>query len=214
MNTGALTPGCDAARPPLAVDPGPTAWLRLGRYERRRQRLLAARAQGHHILDVGYAAMPNPHLPASNRRVTGIDRVAPSAPDDYDQHLVGDIFSLRPLSGQQRYDTIIAGEFIEHLENPYALVRELAGSLNPGGRLILSTPNPLSFPVLLCEWLRSRRYFFDPEHTYYFSPRWMTRLLERAGYGVIEVAAVGLWPYGLPCPVGFSYQVIYVAARC
>ena len=83
----------------------------------------------------------------------------------------------------------------------------------PSGRLILSTPNPVSLPVILFEWLRSTRRFYTSDHTYYFTPRWVARLLERSPFRLEETAGVGIWPFGLPCPVGLSYQVLYVASN-
>lgn len=38
-------------------------------------------------------------------------------------------------------DVAIAMDIVEHLENPFQLLRELARILRPGGRAILSTPN-------------------------------------------------------------------------
>jgi len=42
------------------------------------------------------------------------------------------------------FDAIMCLECIEHLENPYHLMREMARLLKPGGMLVLSTPNVLS----------------------------------------------------------------------
>ena len=39
------------------------------------------------------------------------------------------------------FDGIVSIETIEHLENPWSFVRELARLLRPGGFLVLSTPN-------------------------------------------------------------------------
>jgi 2-polyprenyl-3-methyl-5-hydroxy-6-metoxy-1,4-benzoquinol methylase len=41
----------------------------------------------------------------------------------------------------QRFQAIIASEIIEHLENPRHFARECHKILEPGGRLVLSTPN-------------------------------------------------------------------------
>lgn len=45
------------------------------------------------------------------------------------------------LAYAQRFRAIIASEIIEHLENPRHFARECFKLLEPGGRLILSTPN-------------------------------------------------------------------------
>ena len=144
----------------------------------------------------------------------GVDLNQPTTPSGYEEELVGNVFALAELLPGRRFDTIICGEFIEHIENPYELLRTLREVLSPGGRLLMSTPNPLGFPVVALEYLRSRTFFYTKEHVYYFSPRWAERLLERCGFSVREVAPVGLWlPVGfVPFPiVSLSYQVIYVA---
>jgi 2-polyprenyl-3-methyl-5-hydroxy-6-metoxy-1,4-benzoquinol methylase len=43
------------------------------------------------------------------------------------------------------FDAACCIEVIEHVENPWALFRELAAIVRPGGRLLLSTPNVTSF---------------------------------------------------------------------
>jgi SAM-dependent methyltransferase len=109
---------------------------------------------------------------------------------------------------------VICGELIEHVERPYDLMRSIRRVLEPGGRLVLSTPNPVAWPTLLAELLRSRRYFYTSEHAFYFTPRWLVRVLERTGYVVARELAVGLYlPGGVVpwCPVVLSYQVVYVA---
>jgi SAM-dependent methyltransferase len=44
----------------------------------------------------------------------------------------------------KKYDLIIAIELIEHIENPFHFIREIAKSLNPNGQVILTSPNILS----------------------------------------------------------------------
>jgi 2-polyprenyl-3-methyl-5-hydroxy-6-metoxy-1,4-benzoquinol methylase len=173
--------------------------------------MLAQRAAGCEVLDVGYAQLPNRFLLEDGRRVTGVDLSEPQLRTGYDAHIAGDIFSLRDLDGHKKYDSIVMGEFIEHVERPYDLLRYLSESIKDGGTLIASTPNPLGFPVIAFELGLSRKYFYTTEHTYYFSPRWMVRALEASGYRLISLAGVGLWPFGLWCPIAASYQVMYVA---
>lgn len=42
----------------------------------------------------------------------------------------------------RRFDTIVAMALIEHLREPAAWVAEISKLLKPGGRIILTTPNP------------------------------------------------------------------------
>jgi SAM-dependent methyltransferase len=174
--------------------------------------MLAQMARGTTVLDVGYAQQPNPYLGRFHR--VGIDLNAP-APDrtvHYDEELVGDINDIERILPGRRFDTILCGEVIEHVENPYALLRNLKPLLAPQGRLLVSTPNPLAPPVVLAEYLRSKKYFYTADHLHYFLPRWVARIFAVSGYELDAVRPVGLWSpwFTIPwVPVTLSYQVIY-----
>lgn len=183
------------------------------RYEDRRLRLLAAEAVGDSVLDIGYAHWPNPHLGRFYRVGLDLNRPRTDHATRYDEEIVGDVRSVFEAVGGRRFHTIICGELIEHLENPYQLLRDLRPLLRDDGRLLVSTPNPLAIPVVVAELFRLRRYFYSQEHLYYFLPRWVERLFQATGYEVMKLRGVGLWtPLGaMPlCPTALSYQVIYV----
>ena len=42
----------------------------------------------------------------------------------------------------ERFDTVAALAFIEHVDDPAAYVRRFAGFLEPGGKIVLTTPHP------------------------------------------------------------------------
>ena len=117
------------------------------------------------------------------------------------------------LVADQRFDTVLMGELIEHLERPYETLRSVRNYIVPCGSLILSTPNPLGIPAVFAEYLCLRRFYYTHHHAFYFSPRWMWRLLERSGYKVIKTVGCGASIGGgwLPAPMSLSYIVIYVA---
>lgn len=183
-------------------------------YEDRRLRRIAELCTGSTVLDVGYAQQPNKYLRGHR---TGID-LTPSKNTavTYDEEIVGDVATLSERFPGRTFDTIICAELIEHLENPYALLRATHELLSKDGRLIVSTPNPLAFPVVVAELLRLKRFFYTRDHLYYFLPRWVERLFEATGFTVEKVEGVGLWTPFVSLPIGppsLSYQVIYVGRR-
>ena len=185
--------------------------LRSALYEQRRLRLIAKEVRGPDVLDVGYADIPNRHL--SPFRTVGLDIAPPSEPSGYAEEILGSAFELDAALGERQFDDIVCGEFIEHLEDPYAFLRSLHPFLRRGGRLIISTPNPLGFPLVVFEALRLKRFFYAADHKFVLTPRWVERLLNGSGYELVKVRSVGmsLLVAALPCPAALSYQLIYVA---
>jgi len=82
----------------------------------------------------------------------------------------------------QTFDVIVAGEVIEHVVNPGALLTNLRRHLNESGRLILTTPhaffclNPLT---ALLSW-QSRKW--HPDHVAWFEPYVLSGMLRKTGY--------------------------------
>jgi len=179
----------------------------------RRLRLIAEHVVGDNVLDIGYAALPNPYLQKCHR--VGYDKIEkPNDTISYEEHIIGDVYDISEKLKGREFSTIICGELIEHLENPYQFLRELRPLLHCDGRLIISTPNPFGFPVFLAELFRFKRFFFTQDHAYYFLPRWVDRMLDRSGFKLLKSKGVGLWlPIGVipHVPLILSYQIIYIS---
>lgn len=187
-------------------------------YEDRRLRLIARSVHGSRIADLGYAHLPNPYLVSEGRTIVGVDLVDPTGRSGYDEEIQGDVMSMAPPNIP--FDTVVAGELLEHLESPYDFLRRIRGLLSDTGTLVLSTPNPLGVPMVFYELFNSRRRFYARDHTFSFPPRWVARLLDDTGYSLERLVPVGLWNPLVPIPWApptISYQVIYLAkatARC
>lgn len=85
----------------------------------------------------------------------------------------------------QKFDTIVAGEIIEHLENPGRFLRTMRKHLADDGVLILTTPNPFAAHHLWKIW-RYGRPSVHREHTCWFDPITLDQLLRRTGLEPVE----------------------------
>ncbi|MCK6528509.1 class I SAM-dependent methyltransferase [Myxococcota bacterium] len=182
--------------------------------ETRRLRLMAERARGDRLLDIGFAQIPNHFLRGA--QVVGFDLVSRPAEPPYTRTVAGDAAHMTDLLPASAFDTVLAGEIVEHVDDPYRFLRDCRTLLAPGGRLVLSTPNPLHPPIWLAEWLRLPRFYYTREHRHYILPRWVHRMLDLSGFVPVEDVPVGFMvPLGhkpaIPCLLPLSYQVIYVA---
>jgi SAM-dependent methyltransferase len=88
--------------------------------------------------------------------------------------------------GIGKYDLISAIETIEHLENPSQFLRECGALLEPGGLLIITSPNlsspPARLKFLTHSALRSFDDHGDPTHITPIFPELFCRIATRAGF--------------------------------
>lgn len=82
-------------------------------------------------------------------------------------------------------DTVVAGELVEHVSDAGGLIDSARRHLRPGGRLVVSTPNPW----LLARLLRDGSV--NAEHVAWYGPTVLRQLLARHGFADIAVRGVG-----------------------
>lgn len=88
-------------------------------------------------------------------------------------------------------DLVAAVETIEHLENPWAFVRQLAALASPGGWVVVTTPNQLSVLSVLTLVVKRRFSAFQdaqyPAHRTALLESDLCRMAAASGLEVIEV---------------------------
>lgn len=91
---------------------------------------------------------------------------------------------------EERFDVIIGGEIIEHLSNPGRLVASATEMLEPGGVLVLTTPNPY---MIHRSWHAFRGHYLDSvDHAVLLSPGNIAELAERSGLELLAWRGVTL----------------------
>jgi hypothetical protein len=105
-----------------------------------------------------------------------------------------------PPTPEAPWDAISCWDVIEHLAEPPEALARLRGLLRPRGWLFVSTPDAGS---LVARALGRRWHYLDPvQHITVFSRSNLRVLLERSGYEVVHMRAMG-----------HSYRVRYVLDR-
>lgn len=127
-----------------------------------------------------------------------------------------------PLPDDQ-FDCAVSVEVIEHVENHFQFVREMVRVTRPGGLVIITTPNVVSFPsrfnFLLYGFTDCAPYPIDPtapdvflEHINPISIPEMLFCLERSGASVVAIGTNRLRK-GAWLPMLLLYPVLWLAIR-
>jgi 2-polyprenyl-3-methyl-5-hydroxy-6-metoxy-1,4-benzoquinol methylase len=175
-----------------------------GYYDQSRGELVALlRPPLGHVLDVGCGSggAAGPLRAAGAERIVGIELHAPAAElarAAYDEAHVGRAEEV--VGGlQERFDTILCYDVLEHLADPAGLLRSLAEVAAPGARLHVSVPNARHWTLLRDLALRGTFGYAEAGHRDGTHLRWLTRrdlveLLEATGWPVVDVQHGGLRP--------------------
>ena len=87
------------------------------------------------------------------------------------------------------FDCIYMGELIEHFWSTHELLSETNRVLKSGGVICLDTPNVYSINRILRYVLKGTDSLGDPDHKIFYTPASLSKLLNTAGFEVIEVTS-------------------------
>lgn len=105
--------------------------------------------------------------------------------------IVADIETLIPPWPAQFFDVLILSEVLEHVRDPWAVLRKLHRCLKPGARVFASSPNIAHYSIirmlLAGRWDLEAFGTMDEAHLRWFTPDSYRQMFERCGYEVVEV---------------------------
>ncbi|MBS0241999.1 MAG: methyltransferase domain-containing protein [Proteobacteria bacterium] len=173
--------------------------LTTGREMQTIQMYLADLVRDKSVLDVGCVdhdagkeqvsdAWLHKHLRRTARSIVGLDLseqgVSELSARGYDV-VCGDATTV---SLGKKFDVVMAGEIIEHVDNPGQFLANLAKHLAPGGILVVTTPNPF-YALHMFEGtvLKDPGARWNEQHVSWFCPFTLKNLAERAGLVVDRV---------------------------
>ena len=84
------------------------------------------------------------HKAIPSLRLTSTQRLSGPAGERGGALVIGDMNEDLPFAAES-FECVVCVDGIEHLENPFALIREFERILTPGGCLLISTPNISAF---------------------------------------------------------------------
>lgn len=140
-------------------------------------------AKGKKILDLGWADVPNPFLEGN---ITGFDLEKKEKPKNYTKCIVGNFNRIKKHFKTGSFDTVIAGEFIEHLENPVDFFKKCNYLLKKKGVLIFSTPTPYYYKTIIGNWIFPKGKL-GGGHIQTFIPRILNNIADLTGFKMVTI---------------------------
>lgn len=117
---------------------------------------------------------------------------------------------ISELSLDQKFDTIVAGEIIEHISNFESFFNSVRKYLNQDGILIVSTPYIHSLAYVIYSWLRYPKTNHNPDHTVGFCPSTIETLAKKNNFEIINLELVPDYPPIFP---GRYTKFLYISLR-
>jgi SAM-dependent methyltransferase len=180
----------------------------------RRASQLVPLVDGPRVLHVGCAAhVPDPNDPTWLHGQL-CKRFPETAGLDLRQDLIDKLSELgfrnlyaanaETFELDRQFDTIVAGDVIEHLSNPGAFLVQARKHLAPGGKLIITTPFPFALGPFMYALLKYPKTCWNVEHTCWFCMKTFGELCRRADLRIVHEDLIGSYTLDNPC---FPYRV-------
>lgn len=158
--------------------------------------------RGKSVLDIGIVehtreAVHSPHwlhghLKRHAARCLGVD-VLDSEVEYLKQQgynvVLADI-TQAPLA--EKFDIIVGGEVLEHLDAPGMFMKNCAAMLDPGGRLVISVPNPWYINPVLKSCFRQYTFLDSADHVAWYDPSTLLELGQRHGFELERFAGIAV----------------------
>ncbi len=118
------------------------------------------------------------------------------------------------INKDRKYDVIVAGDLIEHLEDFSGFFESCKKHLKQNGKLIISTPNPWYWRNIVKALLFSR-VSNNPEHTTWFCPVTLEQLAARHDLKIVDIefGSRYLRDRLLPLPRGIKHTSFHSVLR-
>jgi len=104
----------------------------------------------------------------------------------------------------KKFDTIVAGELIEHLSNPGLFFSRCHQHLKAGGRLVISTPYAFALLYVLYAFIKFPKTCQNDQHSVWFCPETLAELASRHGFSVVQWELIEDYEFDNP---SLSYRI-------
>ncbi|NCO05254.1 MAG: class I SAM-dependent methyltransferase [Candidatus Magasanikbacteria bacterium] len=163
----------------------------------------------------------------TNAEIWGIDRHKPSleeAQKFLHKTIHGDVVESIATLPNNYFDCIVCNDILEHLEDPYTVIRTLKNKLTNKGRIVCSLPNVRYLPnifnfMVKKQWKYEDEGVLDSTHLRFFTQKSIADMFEQHGYSVHTLEGINplnSWKFTLIniLTFGFLSDTTYIQFAC
>lgn len=126
-------------------------------------------------------------------RLRGIEPDAAAADEARPHYDQLDVTLFDPAAIDERFDVVVCNDVLEHMLDPWSVLRDIHPLLTDRGVVVASIPNIRYLPVLISlvvkgRWDYTETGTLDRTHLRFFTRASISEMFERAGYDVEVVA--------------------------
>jgi SAM-dependent methyltransferase len=92
----------------------------------------------------------------------------------------------------RKFDVVIGGEVLEHLDAPGSFMANCAAMLDAGGRLAITVPNPWYFNVIFKSCFRRYTFIDSADHVAWYDAGTLIELGQRHGFRLDRYAGIAV----------------------
>lgn len=130
--------------------------------------------------------------------VCGIEiekKFATKAKKNLDKVYIGDAETIIKNLPAKSFDVIVANDVLEHMVDPYSVLKEAKRILKKDGVVVSSIPNMRNFHVWYAltrhkQWEYEESGILDRTHLRFFTERSIINMYERLGYEVLDQTGI------------------------
>lgn len=116
---------------------------------------------------------------------------AKEAERNIDRVFVGDIEKETLFDVHAQFDCIIFADVLEHLKDPWSVLRKFLNYLSPDGKIVCSIPNIQHYKIIKDiirdRWLYRAEGILDRDHLRFFSLATIKNLFAVSGYKILKI---------------------------
>ena len=98
--------------------------------------------------------------------------------------------SIEELDFKEEFDAVVSFHTLEHVYDPMAVIRAVYAALKQGGCFLGEVPNQNDWRIQIFNDEIVKRFHYDPNHYYYYSPTTLRNYLKACGFSNIRLETV------------------------